>query len=420
MKINRSFILILLLTFFSGTLLTLLSPIAIDIEKAIPQITQTDVHFVVSVFLMVGALSSLFWAILVERFAPKVLLIISTLDWATFEFLTIFTTNVFSLLFFQIFAAIGFGAILPITFSLIANLFEPENRAKAFGLKETIFIIGYGSGFILSGFLIGPFSWIMPLLIISIGGFSLSFLLLFFKEPVNTNINTQTITSKRWINLKDLHQIVINKFNLMILSFYFVMWIAFGAIAQFFTNLLRNDYNFSPPMATIFLIVVFCGQIPSGIVFGNLADKWLKRKKGGRLKVLLLCLICGSILNTIGFALVISTDNFSTIILFLTLTFLGSTFLGALDPLTQTTISDINPSHLRSTLFAIFECFKSLGRSLSILLLITFFNAFHSQYRPGYIILMVLTLLFSIFLVPLLNYYPENVLISADNTIKSQ
>ncbi len=414
MKADRSFILILLLTFYSGALITVLSPMAIDIEQAIPQITQSDVNFVVSVFLIVGASSSLIWAILIERFSAKKILVVTTLEWAIFEFFTMFSTNLYSLLFFQFFAAIGFGAIVPFSYSLITELFEPEKRGKAFGLKETVFVVGYGASYILSGFLVGIFPWFMPLIIISMGGFSLAFLLAFSKEPASSKSNSNSknleIDAKKWLNVRDLRQIAVNKSNILILMFYFLTWIGNGAIAQCFTTFLRNDYGLSPEIATVFLIIVFCGQIPSGIIFGNLADKWYKKDKNGRIKILFLCLVCGTILNSVAFTLVFSMSNLGLIVFFVVFTCGGSTFLNSLDPLTQTAIGDINPSRLRSTSFAICDCCKIYGRSLSILLIVNFFNYFNSQYRPGYIILSILTLIFSTLLIPLMKSYPNNVI----------
>ena len=110
---------LVLLTFFSSALFSIITPMAKELSIALSLGGEEQVARINSMFLMVGAFSSLVWAYFGDRFSRKKLLMLATLEWAVLIFLTIFSFDFYSLLTFQLFTAIGFGAILPLTFSLI-------------------------------------------------------------------------------------------------------------------------------------------------------------------------------------------------------------------------------------------------------------------------------------------------------------
>jgi len=402
-----SFKILLLLVFFTSALFSTLSPMAVDIERSLNNVKQAQVLLIVSIFLAIGAISSLFWAILSSRFSYKKLLIIATLLWSIAELITAFATDFYTLLIPQIFAAIGFGAVIPISYSLIVDLFESEKRGRAFGVKEMIYVLGIGFAFILAGFLVGFLPWFIPVIIVSIGGFICVILLFFLEEPKKET--NKLDESRNWINFKDFKKIITIKSNIWILIFYFSVFIGYGAISPFFTTLLRNDYNFSPEIATVFLIFVFIGQIPSGIIFGNLGDKLYKKNKNGRMKVALICLIGGSIFNIIGFSLILISQELFIIIIFLVFTCLGATFFGGLDPLIQATLGELNQTKIRSTAFAISNLLIILGRSLSIFLLSISLGIFGNHYTPGFVALSFLALICAVLILPIMKFLPKDI-----------
>lgn len=181
-KISSTKILILL-TFFSSALFSIITPMAKEITDALNLGNEGTVTLINSIFLMVGAISSLFWAILGDKFSRKALLIIATLEWSILILLTIFSTDFYSLLTFQIFTAIGFGAALPLVFSLTVDLVKTEKRGKKFGILSAVYVLGNGLGQALSGFLIDVYPWQTPLIIISIGGFICTGLLFLTDDP---------------------------------------------------------------------------------------------------------------------------------------------------------------------------------------------------------------------------------------------
>lgn len=405
----RSGQILTLLTLFSSALFSIITPMSQEISNEL-NFQENQVALINSLFLMVGALSSLFWALLGDYFTRKLLLIISTLEWALLTFLTMFATNFYSLLIFQLIAAIGFGASLPLVFSLTVDLIEPENRGKRFGSLSAVYVLGNGLGQILSGFLIDYYIWQIPLLIISIGGFMCTGLLFFLIEPKKGEKDElyHTIEVGYKIKLKDLRQLWRIKTTLLILLFNFVMFIAIGAISSFFISMLKNDYGLSSPLATIFLIIVFGSQVPSGPFFGKLGDRKYNTDKNGRIKIIVFCLIVGSILYIIAFSLYFISTGLLFAIIFLMFSFGGAFLFGGIDPLTQATLS-INPPQIRSTIFSVNYLTYTFGRSISLLLLSQFFLTFNNSYSPGYLILSIMALSCSIILYPILKLLPQDI-----------
>jgi len=407
---------LILLTLFSSALFSIITPMAEEISSAL-HFEENQVVFINSIFLMVGAISSLFWALLGDKFSRKNLLIISTLEWSILTLLTILSTDFLSLLIFQIIAAIGFGAALPLVFSLTVDLIDAESRGKKFGVLSAVYVLGNGLGQMLSGFLIDYYTWQTPLLIVSIFGFVCTGLLFSVKEPVRgakdelyKTIDEGALGLGYKVKLKDFKQIWKIKTTFWILVFNFAMFISIGAISSFFISMLKKDYDLSSTLATFFMILVFGSQVPSGPLFGKLGDKKYKIDKNGRIKIVLYCLIGGSVFYIIAYSLYFISNELSIAIVFLALSFVGAFLFGGIDPLTQATLGEINPPQIRSTIYSLnYLATITFGRSISLLLLGQFFLIFNNHYSPGYFILSIMALSCILLLIPILKFLPRDI-----------
>ncbi|MFX0003239.1 MAG: MFS transporter [Candidatus Hodarchaeota archaeon] len=402
---------LVLLTLFSSTLFSIITPMAEELTSALYLTDQDQVAFINSMFLIVGASFSLVWAILGDKFPRKFLLIIATFEWSFLTLLTIFSTNFQTLLIFQLFTAIGFGAALPLVFSLMIDIVEPDKRGRKFGVLSAVYVLGNGLGQILSGFLIEIYTWQIPLIIISIAGFISGSLLFLIQEPVKGGkddlYRIDTLNYK--IKKEDLKQIWKIRSTVLILILNFTMFIAIGAMSSFYITMLRNDFSLFPSLATIFLIIVYGSQVPSGPMFGKLGDKKRKFDPNGRIKVALICLLFGSILYIIAYSMTFISKNIFTAYIILGITFFGAFLFGGIDPLTQATLGEINPPQVRSTIYSLNYLAYSFGRSISLLILGQLFLAFNSQYTPGYFILSIMALACCLILVSILKFLPRDI-----------
>jgi len=404
-----------ILTLFSSALFSIITPMSEEISSAL-SFSEHQVVFINSMFLIVGAVSSLIWALLGDKFPRRNLLIISTLEWSLFTLFTIFSKDFISLLVFQLITAIGFGATLPLIFSLIIDLADPHNRGKKFGTLSAVYVLGNGLGQILSGFLIDYYVWQIPILIISITGFVCTGLLITviepprgYKDDLYKTIDDSALGLNYKIKLIDFKQIWKIKSTMWILLLNFLMFISIGAISSFFISMLKNDYDVSSTLATGFLILVFGSQVPSGPVIGGFGDKKFEKDKNGRMKVVLFCLLIGSICYIIAFSLFFISSAFIFVIFFLLIALIGAFLFGGIDPLTQATLGEINPPQIRSTIYSINFLTYTLGRSISLLILSQFFLLFNNFYSPGYFILAIIALTCTLTLIPILKYLPQDI-----------
>ncbi len=414
MKKLKSTQILILLTLFSSALFSILTPMAEEISSALT-FNENQVAFINSMFLIVGAVSSLMWAILGDKFSRKILLVISTLEWSVLMVLTMFSTNFFSLLIFQLITAIGFGAALPLIFSLTVDLVDPKSRGKKFGTLSAVYVLGNGLGQVLSGFLIDYYVWQIPILIISIGGFACTGLLFLIEDPSRGSkdelygaIDEGAPGLGYKIKFNDLKQIWKIKSTLWILLLNFAMFISIGAISSFFISMLKNDYELSSTLATGVLILVFGTQVPAGPLFGKWGDKIYETEKKGRMKVVLICLLTGSILYIIAFSLFFISTELPFAIVFIVLAISGAFLFGGIDPLTQATLG-INPPQIRSTIYSLNYLTYTFGRSISLLLLGQFFVIFNNVYSPGYLILSIMALICTLVLIPIMKFLPRDI-----------
>lgn len=413
---NYSTKILILLTLFSSALFSIITPMARELTLALSLSSEEQIAVINSMFLMVAAFSSLIWAVLADKFQRKSLLIVATIEWSIFTFLTIFATDFYSLLIFQLFTAIGFGAALPLIFSLIVDLIAPENRGRKFGVLSAVYVIGNGLGQMLSGFLIDFYTWQVPIIIISISGFFCTGLLFLLIEPVRgamDKLNKESgeidIDLSYKIKIKDLQKIWRIKSTIGLLVFNFVMFISIGAISSFFISMLKNDFGLSSSIATIFLILVFSSQVVSGPLFGKMGDKKRQTDKNGRMKIVLICLIGGSSLYIIAYSLTFISTDFIVAFIFIAIIYIGAFLFGGIDPLTQATLGETNPPQIRSTIYSLNYLAYTFGRSISLLILGQLFLHFNNQYSPGYLILSIMALSCSLLLIPILKYLPKDI-----------
>ncbi|MFX0139459.1 MAG: MFS transporter, partial [Candidatus Hodarchaeota archaeon] len=265
------------------------------------------------------------------------------------------------------------------------------------------YVLGVGAAQILSGFMIDLYPWYVPLIIVSIGGFICIIFLFFMEEP------QKSTKGESWITLEDFRNIWKVKSNKLIFSLNFIMFIGIGAISQELIRLLELDYKFSGSFATISLILVFITQIPSGIILGNFGDKQFINDKRGRIKVVLICLLCGSTLYIIGYLMVFPYYDAFMVTIFLIILASGAFFFGGIDPSLQASLGDVNTSKYRATCYAINNLTYTFGRSISLLLLGIIFIDFGS-YRPGFIILSIIAISCSLILIPLMKNFPSDLI----------
>lgn len=228
-----------------------------------------------------------------KRFTRKKLFLVTNLLWIVpYGLLGIAPTYTIFLLLIII-GALGNGAFLPIGFSIIGDLYEPDQRGVKFGTMQFGQVLGNGVGIIVGGVL----GWRASFIVGSVLGLFTFFGFMNFSSGISQEgIYTAPLEKNKFsISYNDITKVVTTKTVLGILLFVFCSGIATSVIsnwAVFHLSLRLGSKSLAIPL----YIIAGLGALPGAIMGGQLGDILSKRFKEGRIYVSVIGIILGTIL----------------------------------------------------------------------------------------------------------------------------
>jgi MFS family permease len=115
---------------------------------------------------------------LADRGVRRTILGITLLTWTTMTMLCGLAHSYWQLLLARMGVAVGEAGCMPVTYSLIPDIYAPEKRGSVIGILYFAQMIGIALSLSLGGFLNEQVGWRMTLIIIAIPGFVLALLIL--------------------------------------------------------------------------------------------------------------------------------------------------------------------------------------------------------------------------------------------------
>ncbi|MQS88229.1 MFS transporter [Lactobacillus salsicarnum] len=115
--------------------------------------------WVFSMYLLSTSVSTPIYGKLSDKIGRKPIFIVGIIVFSVGSLLCGISPNIYLLILFRGIQGIGAGAIMPITFTIIADLFEYERRAKMMALNNTAWGISALFGPILGGFIVDKLNW---------------------------------------------------------------------------------------------------------------------------------------------------------------------------------------------------------------------------------------------------------------------
>ncbi|MBX3477734.1 MAG: MFS transporter [Brevundimonas sp.] len=183
------------LSFFDRQILVVL------IEPVSRDLNLTDTHFGLLygfAFALFYTVMGLFFGRLVDRFNRPRLLAICILLWSAATAACGLADTFGQLFVARMMVGVGEAALAPVAYSLIADLFEPRRRARAFSVYATGIYLGTGTAFLLGGRLVAYLDgfpnitlplvgdvhgWQAAFLVAGVPGIFLALALLFVRDP---------------------------------------------------------------------------------------------------------------------------------------------------------------------------------------------------------------------------------------------
>ena len=227
--------------------------------------------------------------------------------WSLFSGLTAYANGFWTLFFCRVMVGVGEATLGPAAISLLSDYFPPIKRATVTSIYSMGIAIGAGLAALLGGSL-SQFGWRTAFLVVGFPGVIMGLLVFLLKEPVR---RTATAADSNYTS-KDWKRLLTNKSFLALCIGYALLGLATNNLsiwgATFYSRLHKFD------LATIGFwggVLTLGAGIPATLFGGVIADKFRRRRSGGRM-------IYGSLLSFVSvpfWLLLIFTDSIPLILL---------------------------------------------------------------------------------------------------------
>ena len=365
---------------FIQTVLPALMPTLIELYPG--EMSEGKIGYIVGTMIITMATAGVIMGYLGDKIRRMKVAFFASLITTIFTFLSGFIVNYTQLFLCQIGASIGLGATLPIMAGIMADLYAPEQRGKAFGFLSIVTtVIGEVGGITLT-LLIAQVNWRWTYYLLGIVSAIITPLLYFTKEPKRGSKEKSleeiyeedpTLEYSYKIKKQDLKYLWKRPTNLyLILNF--VDNIPGAVFATYAIAWLQIEHGADDDTAMLGLIIVVLGIFIGTTIFGIFGDKKFKTDK--RIKVKL-----GTILSMASAPFILVAINlkwnltpgqglFENPIGLVAILMLSMGLLidGGIYPNFLSAITDVNLPEHRSTMISLANFFDACGRSLGAFL----------------------------------------------------
>lgn len=380
-------ILLVLISVFLFADQNTVNPVIEDLVKEYG-VDREAIGLVGSAFFILGALVSLIFGYLTDKYSRKYLLALVVLIGEIPCFLTgipYFTKTYEQLLFLRILTGIGVGGIVPLTFSMIGDYFQPEHRPVASAWIGVAWAIGQLLGQSMAGYMVSSFGWRPAFLLAAAPNFLLVPLFLIIAREPKRGQSEESLKdligqggeyAKR-ITLKDLGVIFKNRTNLLSFLQGVPGCIPWGVLPFFLVDFYRTQKGFPVEIATTLTLVFGVGATLGGLIGGFVGEALYRRRP----TLLPFSIGCAILLGAIPWFLLLgiefpSVPGWSSFPLPALLGFLAGLIATYPSPNVKAVLLNVNPPEHRGSVFAVFNLTDNLGKGIGPLLGAVMIEAF--------------------------------------------
>ena len=255
---------------------------------------------------------------------------------------------------------IGIGGIIPLTYSLLGDLYSANERIKVVTLIGLASGMGIAIGQLAAGMMGDSFGWRLPFILFAIPNFILgAVFLLTVKEPKRGQMD-HNVKSFRISDFKDFSSLFKIKTNLLVFLQGIFGTIPWGVFSIFMIDYFVVDKGYLRPTATLVITLVGGMALISSLIGGFVGNKLYKKNPK------YLPLFCGmsTILGIIPTAFLINApirteQNEMMLVIYATCTGL---LIAMTAPNMKAILMNVNSPHSRGTVFSLYNFADDLGR----------------------------------------------------------
>ena len=332
------------------------------------------------VFWLIGGFVTLFFGYFTDIVSRKKLLIISILIGEIPCFLTGFVQTYEQFFWLRALTGIGIGAIIPITYSLLADYFPSNMRSTATGYLGLVVGLGIGGGQLLAG-ITGPvFGWKICFIIVAIPNFIFLLLYtLFATEPERgkSDGNISTITK---IDYSVIKALISKKTNILVFLQGIAGTVPWAVFFVYLTDYLAQDIGYSVQMASLVVFVIGLSAMIGGFVGGLIGNKLYNINPKFQPLLSAICTFIGMVPTAFLINLNPIHGQEASIMYPLVLGILSGFFITVTAPNMKAVLMNVNHPNTRGMAFSIYNLADDLGRGFGPFIISFFILQFGRQW----------------------------------------
>lgn len=318
-----------------------LEPMKLDLG-----LTDGQLGMVGSAYFIGIILCTLPAAYLVDVWSRRKTIGLMALVWSGFTLATGFVGGLTSLLVARFGVGVGEAGFAPGGTALVAASYPEEQRGRKLGIFNMFITVGIIIGVIGGGYLSAHHGgWRTPFYVFGIPGIILGILAFFMqdyslKKSDGSALERASLAS----NLKELWKIPTLRWMYVGLGMYAVLQVSVGT---WFPALLMRTYDIREDKAGLVMGVVTIIGLAGPILGGILADRWQRKRSGGRMRLAALSIAVATVFLFLVLLAALDVNNHSLMMFCAVMMPLHSVSVGMAFPAVAATSQDVVPIRLR-------------------------------------------------------------------------
>ncbi len=309
-------------------------------------LTDVQVGLVSSAFFVGIILCTLPAAHMVDVWSRKKTIGLMAIVWSIFTLATGFVGGLASLLFARLGVGAGEAGFAPGGTALVSASYPEEKRSQKLGIFNMFITVGVIVGVMGGGYLSANFGgWRTPFYVFAIPGVILGILAFFMQDyRLKKADGSDFVHDSLLSNLKQLWKIPTLRWLYVGLGMYAILQISVGT---WFPSLLMRAYDIKEDKAGLIMGVVTIIGLGGPILGGILADRWQKKRPGGRMRLAAVSISIASVFLLLVVLAAFDTSNKNLMIFCALMMPLHSIFVGMALPAVAATTQDVVPAKLK-------------------------------------------------------------------------
>ena len=312
------------------------------------------------VFWLLGGAVALFIGYCTDLISRKYLFVLVVIVGEIPCLLSGFADTYMEFFIMRVLTGIGIGGIIPLTYSLLGDLYSANERIKVVTLIGLASGMGIAVGQLTAGMMGDSFGWRLPFIVFAIPNFILAVIFILTVEEPDRGQMDRNVQSFRISDFKDFSSLFKIKTNLLVFLQGIFGTIPWGVFSIFIIDYFVVEKGYLRPTATLIITIVGGMALVSSLIGGFVGNKLFRKNPK------YLPLFCGisTILGVIPTALLINapmrTDqNETMLVVFAICTGL---LIAMTPPNMKAILMNVNNPFSRGTVFSLYNFADDLGR----------------------------------------------------------